>query len=38
MQPFFIPKLNKEEILPIPETTKEPDEKEEENKKQLNNQ
>ncbi len=36
MQPFFIPKPNKEEILPIPETTKEPDEKEEENQKQLN--
>ena len=36
MQPFFIPKPNKEEILPIQETTKEPDEKEEENQKQLN--
>jgi hypothetical protein len=36
MQPFFIPKPNQEEIPPIPETTKEPDEKEEENQKQLN--
>jgi hypothetical protein len=36
MQPFFIPKLNQEQILPTPKTTNKPTGKKKKNQKQLN--